>query len=230
MRGCLAFLVFVAALLAVLAYGFTQFALPALVTAGVRSSPLIHGQDVAIKVETSLDGVLLHGRVDRIDISGDDLTEPNARIGRLELTLRDVTLLDHTFGSAEGVLTGLELQVGDGSTATIGVVLLTGSSTSLEARVLVASGAAESAIQSRLRSAGVPVEAVRLGLGRVDLTVVGQSVATQLRVTPTGLDLDAGPTLGLVEVVSTPPGGEWRIASVGVTPLGIELVLAVSVR
>ena len=42
----------------------------AVVTTAVRSAPLLAGQPVEVHVETSLAGVLLHGQIDSIQISG----------------------------------------------------------------------------------------------------------------------------------------------------------------
>jgi hypothetical protein len=227
-RGCLGFLLFAGVLIAGLAFVLVELAVPALVSAGVRSSPLVQGRDVQVHVETSFDGVLLHGRADRIDLSGSNLDEPNARIGSLQLTLRDVTLLDRTFADADGLLNGVELQLGTGAPVLIGEVRLTGSSSSLEARLFIGAPAAESAIRSRLLEAGLPVQAVHLGRGRVDLSVAGQTVPASLHLTATALILDAGPPIGSVDVLSAPVGGEWRLASVEVTEQGVQLTVTIS--
>jgi hypothetical protein len=230
MRGCLTFVLFVALLIGGLAFGLVQFALPALVDAAVRNSTLVHGQPVTVITDASIEGVFLDWRIDRIDITGRDLTEPNARVGNLNLTLRDVALVDRTFASASGELSDVDLQIAGVPLARVASVGLTGTSTSIQAGVLVTASAAEAAIRARLQDANVPVQQVRLGAGRIDITIAGQVVSAQPLLTSNGLALDVGAPVPPIELVSTPPGGEWRIDSVLVSPAGIRMSIGISLR
>lgn len=227
MRGCLAFLVFVAVLIGALAFGVVRLALPALVDSAVRGSPLIHGQPVSVVTNASIEGVLLGGRIDGIEISGRDVSEPNAEIGSVDVTLRDVSILDRTFGSADGRLTGVTLELGDGQRVTADTVALSGSGASLSATIGLSSGEAEAAIRSRLQAAGLPVEVIRLDVGRIQLTVAGRSLFTDLRLSDGGLALEVD-DLARVPLFEAPTTGEWRVEAVGVTPAGIQLTVRIA--
>jgi len=230
MRGCLSFLVFVALLITALAVVVVRFALPAVVDSAVRSSPFVHGQPVTVVTDTSFEGVFLRGQIDAIEISGHDLSEPNARIGAATITLRDIPLVSRTFASASGTLTDVDLQVAGVPLARVSSVGLTGTSSTLEADVLIAASAAEAAIQARLEDANVPVQAVKLGEGHVNITIAGQVLSAQLRLGSAGLQLDVGAPVVPIDLVAVPAGGEWRIDSVLVSPDGIRMAVAISLR
>ena len=230
MRGCLSFLVFVSLLLGALAFGFTRFALPALVSAAIESSPLLHGQPATVTTETSLAGVVLGGRIDEIRITTDHLDEPNASIDWVDLTLRDVSMLDRSFASASGELGGVSLDLGDDEPVLIPSIHVGGSATSLSATLDFDAAEAEYVFRSRLTSAGIPIDAVRLGVGQVEVTVRGQIVVASVRLADGGVVLDGGPTVGAIPLLEAPAGGEWRVEEVGVLPTGLHLVVSISLR
>jgi hypothetical protein len=228
-RGCLAFVVFAAVLVGALAFAIVRFALPSLVESAVRGSPLVHGQPLTVVTDASFAGVFLGGRIDAIEVNGRDLTEPDAEIGTFALTLRDVSLLDRAFGSADGRLSNATLVVGNGQRLTVDTVALSGSGTTLTATLDVSATAAEALIRTRLETVGVPIEAVHLGVARIDIRAAGQAVDTTLLVGDAGLALDAG-ALGTVPIVEAPASGEWRIQAIDVRPTGIHLVVLISLR
>jgi hypothetical protein len=230
-RGCLGFLVFAITAVAVLAFVVVQFALPAVVTSAVRSSPLVRGQNVAVQVDTSLTGLFLHGRIDRIVITGRDLSEPSATIADVSVTLSEVSILDRTFATAAGTLSGVDVEVGSSAPILhIEMVNLSGSASTLTAEVQVSRAAAEAGLLAPLRAAGVPVDAVSLARGRIDLTIAGLLVETQTVLTESGLSLQAGPLSPSVPILSGPAGGAWRIDEVDVTTSGLRIVLSIALR
>jgi hypothetical protein len=228
-RGCLGFLLFVGTAVAVLAFVAVQLALPAVAASAVKASPLLRDQDVTVSVETSFAGVLLHGDLDRVVITGQNLTEPRAAVGRVSVTLSGVSILDRTFVSAAGTLTGVDVGVGATSPIHVDVVNLGGSGSTLTAEIQVGAAAATTAMRDRLRAAGVPVDVVSLAAGHVDLTIGGLVIASQVAMTESSVSLDAGPLLPSLPILSAPAGGEWRIDQVEVTPAGLRIVVSVPV-
>ncbi len=229
MRGCLAFLLFAALLIGALALAVVRLALPGLVDSAVRGSPLAHGQPLTVVTNASIEGVFLGGRIDEIEISGRDLAESNASLGTLDVTFRDVSIFDHTFASADGGMTFATLSIGPENRVTADAVGLRGSGTTLTATADFSSPEAEGAIGVVLQDAGVPVDGVHLGTGRVEIKVAGATLPADLRVADGGLTLEAG-NLGSIPLIEPPPGSEWRIEGVEVTPAGIRLVLLISLR
>ncbi|HLX35677.1 MAG TPA: hypothetical protein VKR30_10610 [Candidatus Limnocylindrales bacterium] len=228
MRGCLGFLLFLVVAVGLLGYAVVQYAIPAVVTAAVRSSPLARGQNLTVQVDTSLTGVFLHGSVDRIAIGGANVTEPNATISLVDITLADVSILDRTFASATGTLTGVSVDLSDGSPIQLTSVAVSGSSSSLQTAVDLTAAEASIALRDRLRAAGIPADSVQLVRGGVDIVVAGRTIPARVVVTAGSVSLDAGPPYPAVTVFSAPAGGDWTIGSVDVSATGIRVTVAIS--
>jgi len=227
MRGCLGFLVFAAILVTLLAAAVVQLVLPSLVAGDVEGSPLLRGQQVEVHVDTSVAGVLLHGRIDSIRITGTSLTEPNATIAALDLTLADVAIADHTFDTASGSLDGVTITTVNGGSIPIDTVAISGFSSTVLATVRIGATAAEAALRSLLQAAGVAVSSVSLGAGVVDVTIQGHAIQARLVTNGNQLVLDAGSPVAPIELLSAPAGGEWRIDTVDVTASGIAIEVAI---
>lgn len=236
MRGCLGFLLFAAAAIGLLAYGLVEIAVPSIVSTAVKSSSLVQGRDFTVEVTTSFEGVLLHGRVDRIDILGQDVVEQNVTIGRAHLALYDASLLDRTFATANGALEGVDADVGFGAPIHLDTILLSGAESTLLAEIDVGQAEATAAIEDQLRAAGVPVQSVTLGTGQVTFNVAGLPITATLASgggaggSGTGVSLDAGSPFGRVAILDQPAGSVWRIASVDVMPSGLRITVSIDLR
>ena len=228
MRGCLGFLTLVALLGAALAIAIALL-LPATVAAQVRNSPFLRGQPVEVDVQASLAGVLLHRSIDRITISGRGLAEANASVGTAQIVLTDVWIIDRSFASASGTLTGVTIDIGSATPLPLGNVTITGSSQSLTAVGDMDATLATGALKSRFVAAGLPVDAVSLAAGRIDLTIGGRTIRATPVITGTEVRLEAE-GLASLPIVTLPATGEWRITEITVTPGGIRVTALVSLR
>jgi hypothetical protein len=189
----------------------------------------VRGQNVSVQVDTSLAGILLHGRIDRIVITGHDVTEPNATLASVAVTLSDVSLLDRTFAAASGTLSGVDIGVGSATPIHVDSVDLSGSTSTLTATVQISAAVAAAAITARLRAAGVPIDGVSLASGRIDLTIDGQLVETQAVLAANSLSLQVGSAFPSLPILTGASGGAWRIDAVDVSPAGLRLVVSVPV-
>jgi len=229
MRGCLGFLVFAAVLIALLAVASVQVLLPAVATAAIQGSSLVRGQPVVVTVETSIAGVLLHGEIDSVRITGTNLSEPPATIGDVDVTLSRVSLIDRTFGSADGTLIGVVVDPTAAVPIELPTVLLGGDSSALTATVTLDAQQTVALLQARLKTAGAPDARVALTSGGIDLSVLGHSVPARIEASAEAVQLvseQAGLHLTLLEA---PAGGPWQIGDVQVTPGGIQLTLDLEV-
>jgi hypothetical protein len=230
MRGCLGFLVFAAILVTALAVALVQLALPAVVTAAVEGSPLVRGQPVAVTVETSLGGVLLHGEIDSVRITGANLSEPPATIGDLDVTLSHVSMVDRTFASADGTLVGVVMDPTAAAPIELPTVWIGGSSSALTATVALDAQQTVALLEARLKAAGAPADArVALIPGGIDLSVLGHSVPARIETTAETVQL-VSEQAGLdVTLLEAPAGGPWQIGDLQVTPGGMQMTLDLEV-
>ena len=225
MRGCLGFLTLVALLLAGFALAITLL-LPTAIAAQVRDSPLLRGQPVEVDVQTSLTGLFLHGTIDRITISGEGLREPEASVGTAQIDLTNVSILDRAFASATGTLTDVTVDGASAVPLPLGTVTLGGSSRDLSAIADIDAAAAATAIKGSFVAAGVPVEAVSLAAGRIDLAIAGRTITARPVITSTEVRLEAE-GLASLPIVRLPATGEWRITAITITPGGIRVTALV---
>jgi hypothetical protein len=224
------FLIVVALAGAVLAVAIVTVLLPAAVSAGVRDSPFLRGQAVRVDVRASFKGVFLGGRVDRIAISGSGLREPNATVAAADIALTDVSIVDRSFIRASGTLTGVDLDVASAGALHLETVTLGGSSQALTALADIDATTAAAFLRSRLMAAGIPVEAVSLAAGRIDVTIAGITITAIPVITATEVRLEVQGTGVSLPIVTFPSTGEWQITAIQVTPAGIRVTALVSLR
>jgi len=227
-RGCLSFLAVVAVVGAGLAFAIVTVLLPAAVSAGVRDSPFLRGQAVQVDVHTSFEGVFFRGRVDRITISGNNLTEPNARVANADIALTDVSIVDRSFDRAAGTLSGVDVDVASAGALHFETLTLGGSSQALTALADLDATTAATFLRGRLVAAGTPVEAVSVAAGRINLTIAGVTIGAVPVITPTDVRLEADGGSVSLPIVTFPGTGEWQITAIQVTAAGIRVTALVS--
>ncbi len=226
MRGFLGFLILAAAVIGVLAVVLAQLVLPAVVSAAILGSPALRGQAVSVRVETSLAG-LVSGRIDQIVLAGNGLAEPSVTISSVDLTLVEVSILDRSFASAAGNLSGVAFSIDTSSPIFIPTAELSGSNRTVFATVDLDPATSASAIQARLRAAGLSVDGVSFADGRIDLTVAGRTVEARTVLTNSGLSLEST-EFASVLILPTPATSEWRVRTATVTPAGLQIVIGIS--
>jgi hypothetical protein len=233
-RGCLGFIVIVLAIIAVIALLAVRFVVPEVTAAAVRDSPYFQGQPVTVAVDSSLPGIALRGRVDSISISGQNLHEGSLTIGRLDVTLFDVSLLDRSFDRLAGTLGSLALPGPNGASLALDAVQLSGSSGQITATADVAAALVAETLKSRLDASGLPVDTVTLGNGQITIGVAGQTIETRLALGGSSVVLEfvppqiAGITLPQLTLVQGTAGQPWQLTAIDVTPAGVRITALVA--
>lgn len=214
MRGCLSVLVIAALFVVAGAWFGGPPVAEALVTSGLSASGLRSG-DLDVTVEAAPPLTLALGRADRVLVDATDVDWNGLHAERLDLTLDDVDFLGRTAGQAQGLLSGVELNVeppwskatieidgpGDSATATITIDGRTASAMAVEA------------FEEEL---GVRPDSVSLRDPNVVRAQAGPvEVAGALTIGPGG-SLDVSTSLGTVTIVPADPSQPIELTSVAV--------------
>jgi len=227
MRGCLAVL----AMGALVLLALIAFALPTVASAVIRQGIVAGGlsaTDLSVDVVADPSVELLGLHADRIVVSATDATWQEADVGRLDLTLTDVDLGSRRAADVEGSLIDVRPPAASGGSSRlpIDVIALSGPSSAVEARISIASSAAETFVASRVQeSAGIVPGSVRLSApDRMAITVGPVTVEGRLAVGPDGsLRLETGvsvlPSVTLIDAGSLP----IRLTGVSVTDRALLL-------
>ena len=152
MRGCLVAL----AALVVVAVLVLWFALP-LVVGGIATATLgavgFHGTDTRVEVFADPPLRLLTLNADRVRVRSTDVTLENVAADTVDLTLRDVSINERRFGVIEGTLGGVTVTPDVGPPFEVSTVQLSGPSEAARATLTLDSAAAQTLVQSAVRSA-----------------------------------------------------------------------------
>jgi hypothetical protein len=222
MRSFLGFVVFIAALVAVLA----AFALPAavspLVVAAVRdASPF---GDQPLHVEVDLDAIgLAQGFVREIRISGTDLAGEGVLVGSLDLVIQAVAIQGHGFQGVAGGMAAVDVALADGRSVRVRSVTLSGPSTAIAARVTLDPSEAVALIRAELGDAGVQVDAVELVDGGFAIDAFGQRAEVALAVVDGAIVIPSLLGLASVPVLEPQPDDAWRIVGISIDPRGLDV-------
>jgi hypothetical protein len=226
MGGLLRFLLFLAIAVTLLAVVVVQVVVPAVVTAAVRASLGSLASPVSVQVRTSLDGVLLHGRIDAISVSGGPLQHGDVLAADVQLTASEVALADRSIGAVDGTLRGVQLEPGDGRILRLGSAQVSGGPGGIELVGNVAPGDVTTDLQLALQGAiANPLGSaprVTLDGGSIHIVAGSANVAATLRVDGGSLVLDGG-SLGTVTILPAPADGSWRLTAATLSPAGLRV-------
>lgn len=194
-----------------------------LVADAVRAASPFGSAPLQVDVDVSALG-LLRGTIDRIHVSGANLSADRLRIGSLDATASRVEIVDRAFGSMTGTLDAVVLRRGDGTEIQAREVQLVGPSAEVEATVAIGRAAALEIIRRALEGAGLPTSNLALIDGGVRLTVLGQPTDIALGAVGGALTIAGSIAGGGSIVVFGPEAGDpWRITGVAVSPDGLEV-------
>jgi hypothetical protein len=187
-----------------------------------------------VAVDATFPSIALRGRIDTISISGQNMHEGSLTIGRLDVTLFDVSLLDRSFDRLAGTLGALALPGPNGESLALDAVQLSGSSSQITATADVTAPVVAETLKSRLTAAGVPVDTVTLGNGQIAIGVLGQAIQTRLALAGSSVVLEfvppqiAGLTLPQLILVQETAGQPWQLTAIDVTPAGVRITAVVA--
>jgi hypothetical protein len=229
MRGCLTFLI---VLFAVALIG-GWFALPPLAGAAVTGGLGLAGfsgsnTSVTVTADPPLELATLHA--DGVRLMSSDATFQQLRMATVDVTLKDVHLLDRTAGAVSGTLTGLRFAPATGPEVQISTAKLSGSGKNITATLTLsladASAIASSAVRAQIGA--TPSSATLTAPDRVNVVVSGTAVGGRLHVDAGGgLVFQPSDTSGVfstaVDLIRPGPGVPIHLRTVTVTASGVTL-------
>jgi len=221
MRSLLGFLVLVALLVGVFAFAVLPLAGPGLVSAVIRGTPPLAGQNVAVSARVDADA-LRHGRISQIDVAGASVGSDAARATGLTLSIDGLSVIDRSFANLDASAASVVISQPDGTFVELEDVSVLGSSEALDAVGQIPAAEVMRLLTARLAAAGTPVDAVRLDPGFIVVTVAGKEVPSRLSIVGNSVVLT--PAGGLPPVtVSAGVVEPWQLIGLDVGPAGITV-------
>jgi hypothetical protein len=221
-RSFLGFVLLVVVLLGAALFLVAPAAGPGVVSAIIRGTPPLAGQDVA--VDANVDPVaLLSGRIASVQIQGQNLRTAEGSADSVNVTVTGLSVVDRSFAGITGHLAGATLRSDTNGTATFTSVELSGSSSSLLGRATIAPDEASRLVIARLADVGITLDALEVATGSLGVTIGGQRFEATLRLEDGSLVLDTNGAVPPLEVVKASEFGAWRASSVTVEPGGVVI-------
>ncbi len=228
MRGCLFTL-----LVGAIVVGFVVVVGLPLIAAGIITGGLtaagLQSDDTKVTVSSNPPTDLLGLHADSVRITATDATFRGMRIGRLDLALGDVRVLERTAGAVDGSLDAVTVTVGK-DTVTLSSIDLLGAGDAITATTTIPNAEAEALIADAVeRELGTRPTSITLATPDVLTVKAGITATGRLAVTRAGdlvVQADAGP-LGTLQAVLLQGGDDLpiRLTSVKVTKAGdVKLV------
>jgi hypothetical protein len=222
-RGCLFTL-----LLGAIVVGFVVVVGLPLIAAGIITGGLtaagLQSDDTRVVVTSNPPTDLLGLHADGVRITATKATFRGTTIGRLDLSLGDVRVLDRTAGSVDGSLEDVTVQVGAEKVTLSGIDIL-GGGDAITATTTIPNAEAEALIADAVqRETGTRPTSITLTAPDKLAVKAGASISGRLAVTPSGdlvVRADAG-TLGTVQATLLKGGDDLpiKLTSVKVTRAG----------
>lgn len=227
MAGLIRFAAFSAALIALLVFVVIPVVAGPIISDLVRGAG-VAGDDVEVSVDLLGPGIL-GGRVPSVRLQADDLEVRSATIGRLDVTLSEVSATDRSFRSVSGTLWDVRVDGPGGRTVVLEVIDLEGPAEATRATGRLDRWESQALVQAVAAQAGVTVDEITLGDGVLAIQQGGQTTQAQVHMTGETLILE---TAGAAPVVllAPAPSGSWRLRDVRISPDGITLDLSVDLR
>jgi hypothetical protein len=220
MRSCLIqLLIAVVVVLALLWFGLPLGA-SWLATNGLNAAGF-NGTNTKVEVSAAFPPQILLGRADKIRLTSSQVSVGDLHAATIDVTLNDVALLDRTFATVEGTLTGVRVPAPTGAAITIETVTLEGESTAATATMTIAQTEAERVAEAQLKGAVVKFAAP----DKVTITLNGKTEPGRLVVKSGSLmvvpNSSALPSLTIIEGGKDNP---FQLKSVSVGASTITLV------
>jgi hypothetical protein len=232
-RGCLTFLLVVAATVLIASWLFLPAAAAGVMT-GALGPAGFSGSGTALTVTADPPIALLGLHADRIRVRSTNATFHEVRMARVDVSLGDVGLLDRTAGSVDGKLTGVEIDQPGGAPIRASSVVLSGSSAAIRATLTLSTEDVSAIARSAFAGvAGASPSRVTLARpDRVTVVVGAQSLAGRLVVDAAGA-LVFHPTIpvagitGDIYLIRPGPDVPLRIRTVSLAPTGATITATI---
>lgn len=224
MRGLFKFIIFSTALIALLLLVGVPLVAGPLLSGIVRDAGL-QGDDVQVSIDLMGPG-LLAGRAPQIRIQADQVAVSHGVIGRLDLTLHNVSANGHSFESVSGRLEDVRVNGPGGVALVVGSVDLEGPAHATRAAGRIHAEDAVELVARVARQAGMAVDGVIFQQGLLTLTHGDEVTDAHLRVAGDALILERVGSEPQV-VLAPAPSEPWRLEDVRITAEGLEIDLTI---
>jgi hypothetical protein len=222
MRSFLEFLLFSAAVIAILVLVAGPLVARPLVADVVRSALPFEGADLDVAVE--VDGFdLLGGHVREIRLSGAGLVADGATIGSINLTARRVGLISRDVEDVRGRIDDLTVALDGGGTVAVASVDFSGSSSNVTATAQLSPGAAESLVAAALAEAGLAVDRIALTDEGFELHLLGQRITVALAVADGAVVLPSFMGIDALSILGPAADDPWRIIALTPSSTGLQV-------
>lgn len=231
MRGCLGFIV-LCLVLGVAAWFVLPVAVHGAATASLAAAGF-NGTDTSVRVEVSPARVVsVHA--DALEIHSTMASFRELEMTVVNLTLHDVGLLDRSFSSIDGTLTGVRYQQPGGWTFQASQVTVSGAlgSARLDIRLSPADVRAVASSVGQASLGTAPSQVILSAPDHISLTLGSQTIAGRLSIdSQGGLDLvpgtGAGSSIGLLGPTAGLP---LKLRSFEITAGGLEVIATIDLR
>jgi hypothetical protein len=189
--------------------------------------------DQPLQIDATITGPgLLGGSIDEIHVRGSklDAASPNAgvTIGKLDVTLHDISIGDHAFSAVTGGLDDVAFPMSNGAPITISRIDLTGASTAVTGAAQFAPDQASAFVTRCFADAGIGVDGVQLEDGAVAVMVFGQRVELAIGAQDGALVVPDALGAGPITLIQPGPDDQWRLTGASVSPGSLEIDVVVN--
>jgi hypothetical protein len=217
MRSCLIqLLIAVAVVFALLWFGLpfgaSWLATNALNTVGFT------GTNTKVDISATLPPRILMGHADKIRLTSTQVSVGDLHAATIDVTMRDVELLNRTFGSVDGVMTGVRIPAPNGDAVSFDTVSVQGSSTAASATLTLSNSEAERVAEAQLKASTTLDTKIKFSApDKAVITFNGQSKTGHLIIRDGSMVLvPDGTGLPTVTVLQAGNGNPFSLTSVNV--------------
>ena len=226
MRGFLGFTLLALVGLGALVFFVLPAALQPMVVTSVRNALPFGDQPLQVNVTITGTG-LVGGAIDVIQVRGTNLALTGAHtgvtIGKLDVTVRQVLIGDHSFKAVSGGLDDVTFALASGAPLTISRIDLTGASDAVTGAAQFGATESIAFVTQLFADTGVNATDVQLSDGTVAATVFDQHIELPVGVEDGALVVPDALGAGPITLIEPGPDDQWRLTGASVTPGGIEI-------
>jgi hypothetical protein len=215
----LRFLLFFSVMVGVLVFVILPALISPMLTQYVRDLG-VRADTLTVSVDT-FDPALLSGRAGRLRVEGTNVEIGRATVGRLDITLGNVSFFDRSFGSVNGQMDDVSVAA-SGVSAEAMLVNLVGPSTKTSATGQFDSQQSEDMVKAAAKRAGFTLDKATLVDGGLRLQTGG--IAVNAAISVEGGALVLRPSVGSPMILLQPaPSDPWQLDEAYVSEGGITV-------
>jgi hypothetical protein len=227
MRSCLIQLLIAGAVIFALLWFGLPFGASWLATNALNAAGF-NGTDTKVEVSAAFPPRIIIGHADKIRVTSSQVSVDDLHAATIDVSLNDVELINRTFGTVDGTLTGVRVPAPTGDAVTIDKVAVEGVSTAATATMTISQVEAERVAEAQLKGGSVVKFAAP---NKVTMTLNGKTEPGHLAVKDGSLIVvpDSSALPG-VTIIAGGRGNPFHLTSVTVGGDTITLVGTIDVQ